>query len=519
MRHRRRQPRIPGALSVYTACGRKPRRQSELELEDRFLDSRAPATVKIERHMPGMSSPDQHPISPSSIGTSLELWPGCRLVIDAKELAQSAISVKGCRYHSPTRFLEIFANDDSVPDGLPAHRDTQRWTKFTRKLFPRIPGVDFVLGPSHFQPPYSWKDADPRHICRSFTYNTNAFFRILLNLRDRGHISNKQVPKLLDRACRTLAYIYKADDSFVLKHINNNINMYLISKTVELMVGKRIYDAENQEMETTRAALEVALQTSFAAEMLSTSQKMSLAVRRGVSFVEERFCRKNAEISRDEQQEAMWQFDESMAIDHRQSLLSLLERNGCSRDAFSLVVVLDDATETVADLWWVSDLLQIFPFLEVDLIVNTAQISINFSVDMIMPVIRHPSLRSLADLLGTRLRVVQTYCPFISFQTSFLTPDIRELIAKADAVFIKGANFFETLQIAPKDTFYGFVVYGPVSQACTGLSDYESVWAYVPAGDVGYKFSTKTRVGWTLVQSVEHPKSQTFPRSNPMGKS
>jgi hypothetical protein len=460
-----------------------------------------------------MSTSNQHPIPPSSIGTSLELWPGCEVAIDAKRLAQSAIAVKGCRFDNPMRFLEIFANDKSVPDGLPAHRNEQHWSSFTRRLFPNIPGVKFVLGPDYFQPPYCWKDADPRHICRSFTYNTNAFFRIFLNLRDRGYLANIDVAKLLDRACRTLAYIYKANDSFVLKHINNNINMYLISKTVELVVGKRVYDAEYQEMDSTRTALAVALQTSFAAQTLSTSQKMNLAVRRGVSFIEERFCRTDTQVSREHQENSLWQFDERMAIDHRQSLINMIERNGRSKDAFSLVVVLDDATETVADLWWLSDLLGMFPFLVVHLIVNTAQISINFSADMVVPVLRHPSLRFLADLWGTRLRLVRTYSPFISFQTRFLTPDVRELIANAGAVFIKGANFFETLQIAPKDTFYGFVVYGPVSQTCTGLSDYQSVWAHVPAEEIGYRFSTKATAGRTLVQTIAHTSRQTPQKS------
>ena len=62
----------------------------------------------------------------------------------------------------------------------------------------------------------------------------------------------------------------------------------------------------------------------------------------------------------------------------------------------------------------------------------------------------------------------------------------RTVIREADAVFIKGANFFETCQIREKPTFHAFVVYGPVSKSYTGLGDFDGVFAYLPPGEVGY---------------------------------
>jgi hypothetical protein len=117
-------------------------------------------------------------------------------------------------------------------------------------------------------------------------------------------------------------------------------------------------------------------------------------------------------------------------------------------------------------------------------------------------VLADPAFRVLAQKFGTRLRVEYTYCPLISFQTTLLTPDAKNWIAQADAVFVKGANFFETLQIPEKETFYAFVVYGPVSRACTGLNDFDAVWAHVPAGCVGYRFAEDGSVAKSLLQSV-----------------
>jgi hypothetical protein len=82
--------------------------------------------------------------------------------------------------------------------------------------------------------------------------------------------------------------------------------------------------------------------------------------------------------------------------------------------------------------------------------------------------------------------VISTYCPLISFQANLVPPKVVGLINDSDAIFIKGANFFETFQVRHKETFYAFVVLGPISRAHTGLRDHDVIFAYVPAGAIGY---------------------------------
>jgi len=101
-------------------------------------------------------------------------------------------------------------------------------------------------------------------------------------------------------------------------------------------------------------------------------------------------------------------------------------------------------------------------------------------------VLASPEFRDLASRLGTRVTLTEFYCPLISFQTNLLPPKAVQAINEADVVYIKGANFFETLQIPHKDTFYGFIVYGPISRAYTGLADFDAVFAHVPRGRSGY---------------------------------
>jgi hypothetical protein len=156
------------------------------------------------------------------------------------------------------------------------------------------------------------------------------------------------------------------------------------------------------------------------------------------------------------------------------------------KNSFTLAAILDDATETVNDLLWMQSLMDQFRFLKVNLLVNTAQISINFSTELLAQVLRAEPFRSLRGRLGGQFLITETYCPFISYQTNYLTPEARRVIASADAVYIKGANFFETCQIPDKETFHAFVVFGPVSRGYTGLRDFEGVFAHVPAGRTGY---------------------------------
>ena len=147
-------------------------------------------------------------------------------------------------------------------------------------------------------------------------------------------------------------------------------------------------------------------------------------------------------------------------------------------------------------------LIESFPFLKVRLLVNTAQISINFSSHMLKEVWQSPSFLSLVSRLGTQFFVIPMYCPFISFQTSYLPPQAQQVIQEADAVFIKGANFFETCQIPEKETFYGFVVYGPISRAYSGLRNLDGVFAYVPVGSSGYYHRDKNAGGIVSLASV-----------------
>jgi len=449
---------------------------------------------------------------------TVEFWPGKSAEIDMHTLSNLAVPVKGMSYHSPLRFLEIYANTPATPD-VRLSRSSKTgltWRQIEKVFLPRIPGVDVVLGADVPQPPFAWRTADANHLAVSFTYNTNAFFRIFNTLSEEGKIASNEIESFLDRACVLLSRLYRAQDHFLIRNINNNFNMYLISKAVEFLVGKKRYNSECQELRTVRKSLAFSLSTASHHERHSVIEKMGIAVGSGVCFMESRMHEDGLErVDIHNVQEVSYQFYRRLlAIDHRKNLLEMIDEAGIRKNSFTLAVILDDATETVVDLLWLQDLMDQFPFFKANLLVNTAQISINFSSHLLKEVSQASNFRSLISKSNSQFLVTKLYCPFISFQTSLLPSEAIRVIQEADAVYIKGANFFETCQIPEKESFHGFVVYGPISRSYTGLQDFDGVFAQVPAGTTGYHNREPGSSGIISLADIVEVQKQKIDRPN-----
>ncbi|MCU7943518.1 MAG: hypothetical protein KZQ87_12650 [Candidatus Thiodiazotropha sp. (ex Cardiolucina cf. quadrata)] len=410
----------------------------------------------------------------------IEFWDEAVFDADLGALCATAVPVKGTSFHNPLRLMEIYGNV-----GL---ESALTWPE-ANAFLPRIPGVDLNIGNGVQHPPFTWEECDPQEIAVNFTYTTNAVYRILENLSEIGHFSENQINGLLDRVCLQLTSIYKSNRHSLIKGINNNINMYLVSKAVESIVGVNVYNCERQEIERTTQALHRAIEMAKDHLSLTPKQQMAIALGKGIAFMERHAgagpLGKNAIL---EIGEICYRYNESnIAIDHRDQLIDLVAAANDSGRRVTMCAILDDTAETVDDLLWMQQLLELYPLLQINLLVNRVQISINFSSHMLRSVFGAISFRSLADRVGKQLVVTETYCPLISLQYNLLDSDAERAIREADLVFVKGLNFFETCQLAEKDTFYSFVVYGPVSRSYTGLSDLSGVFAFLPKGKTGYR--------------------------------
>jgi hypothetical protein len=118
---------------------------------------------------------------------------------------------------------------------------------------------------------------------------------------------------------------------------------------------------------------------------------------------------------------------------------------------------------------------------------------------------RAPVFHELTSRIGSQVLVTVIDFPLISFQTNYLPMSALRVINEADAIYIKGANFFETCQFREKETFYAFVVYGAMSRRYSGLNDFDGVFAHVPCGSVGYIHNAAGRPPIRLKDIVAPP--------------
>jgi len=423
----------------------------------------------------------------------IEFWDGATLDVDIRSIASTAVPVKGKLYTNPCRLLDIYGNTSHSKSGSQICLGMRNYSdeEINSIFLPKIPGVTLHLGEGIYHPPFIWSDCHPTAIATSFTYSTNAIYRILSNLAESGHLPENEIEPLLDRACLLLTSVYKSNQHSILKHMNNNLNMYLISKVVEVLVGKKTYDVEYQEMGLTSKALKFALTIVEEHAGLTPKQQMALALGKGVAFVERHA--QSSFLSKKILQsisEVTYKYTENgIAIDDRDKLIEMIVSANEGGRKITMCAILDDTAESIDDLLWMQQLIVLYPYFNINLLVNTAQVSINFASHMLDAVFQSRIFLALAVRLGSQLTITRTYCPLISLQSNLFDASARKAILEADFVFVKGLNFFETCQLKDKDVFHSFVVYGPISRTYTGLPDLAGVFAFLPAGVAGYEHS------------------------------
>lgn len=424
----------------------------------------------------------------------IEFWDSVFHDVDMKALCASSIPVKGKAYSNPCRLLEIYGNTTNRVMKT-FHRANHSYTdeQIAMQCFPYIPGVTVSLGEGVYHPPFVWNDCEPEFVAHNFTYTTNAIYRILNNLAENGVIQSNCVDNLLDDACLLITQAYRSNGGDTIRWINNNINMFMVSKVIEIILGKEVYDSKYQEVELTTHTLQNALDMVKEHINLTPKQQMALALGKGIAFLEKHSGgrRLTLEVANTVREIAYQYTEKGMVIDDRDKLLDRIYSSKGTGNNITMCVILDDTAESVDDLLWIQQLLESCPHFYVTLLLNTAQVSVNFANHMLEKVIKSPFFSTLASSIGGQVKITRTYCPLISFQSNLLDVAARNAIDEADIVFVKGLNFFETCQISHKDVFHSFVVYGPVSRLYTGYDDFAGIFTFIPAGLTGYQHNEK----------------------------
>lgn len=143
----------------------------------------------------------------------------------------------------------------------------------------------------------------------------------------------------------------------------------------------------------------------------------------------------------------------------------------------NLTMILDDNGESIFDLFLAQTILQNYPHIKINFLINKFPVSINISADTFETALQSSIFKKLREFRQDgRARVLFQNCPFNSFQTTHLTPETVATIKQADFIYVKGQNFFESFDTSLADTFYAFVSSSDMNIKLTGFNKGDGIF-------------------------------------------
>ena len=303
------------------------------------------------------------------------------------------------------------------------------------------------------------------------------------------------IQQIVSSAFKIYCYLVKKEDYQLARSINFTHSMFLQDRILNLIFGDEIYLNENRLQERGKLANQIALQLLKGLGNLSYRQLCTLSVFMGVIWT-----------SREDTQKAFFTSPESTLGDI-DSELDIQRKNWCidhidqfiqdmeNDETVSVAVVLDDNGESVFDIDLFQRLLNDTVNLRVIFVVNRYPISNNIDLTTFQTLLSDSYFKNLRDhFIQKRARLCVEEQVFRSFELAYLRPETRLVIKQANAVYIKGANFFETFQIPDTIRYHCFTVHDRTSMLLTGCARSSGVFVKLNAGQSGYTYHAHDQI-------------------------
>ncbi len=297
------------------------------------------------------------------------------------------------------------------------------------------------------------------------------------------------VMQIVESALRIYSLLVKQQDYWLARSMNFNHSMFLQDRILNLLLGDALYLESGATSAVGNLSNEIALELLRGLGHLSPRQLCVASIFMGVVWTSNEavhdLYQRNKESALADIAAQLQAKTDRLAVDDIQTLLKEL---GASRHS-EVAVVLDDNGETVFDLALFQCLLRESEGLRLSFVVNRFPVSNNISLETLRSLLKHQFFAGLHHSIAekrTRL-VVEEQC-FRSFELGRLRHQTRQILASATCVYIKGANFFETFQVADRTRFYVFTVYGDMAKTLTGYPEGSGIIARVPAGKPAFTY-------------------------------
>ena len=308
----------------------------------------------------------------------------------------------------------------------------------------------------------------------------------------------------LVRACfRIYSYLLKMQDSLLVQSMNFNYSMFFQDRILQLVSGGRAHSNDRAAREPAILANRIALDLLKGLGAISYRQLCTLSVFMGIVWASSPELQAahhgDADATLSKIQAQLESLSAHWGIDHIDRFLSDMTGKG---HEFTVAVILDDNGESVFDVAIFQRLLEDNDSLRVVFILNAYGVSNNMAVDSLRDITREDYFAPLRRHVDSG---TVTFCierqPFRSFEPAWLRPSTREALRTAPFCYVKGVNFFETLQMPANVRYHCFTVHGQTCAALTGCQEGAGVFARLPPGVVGYDYRSAEEVR-TLAETV-----------------
>jgi len=375
--------------------------------------------------------------------------------------------------------------------------------KIVHLFFPFLTGMEDRLFGDRQVYPFSWRDLNDERIFFSLGHVDTRVKLILQDIADPryGILSAKQVPFLAERAHMILAHLLKTEDYSFTRYVNNMLVVYLQDRVIQLLVGdKRYQDYKKKvlvrDLEAKNDAALKELKRIFGPHGLNEAARpkkqpderlVALQVMAGVCFPQDRG---------------------GVAFKPNSQFIALADSPGVNPASYmvindlkdfiadieavndpTIICLIDDVGEGVFDLFFIRALLNYYPKLKVTIRVNKFPVENNFWEAELYRVLDDELFADLRKMIGQkRLLTEVTNNPLLCPDVRFLPRETLEEFRRATILWIKGAAFFETVQISDANKYYGFANYHTATKEVSGVAEDTGVFAHVPRGFLGYEY-------------------------------
>lgn len=312
------------------------------------------------------------------------------------------------------------------------------------------------------------------------------------------------IAQIVESSFRIYSYLLKMQEYRLRRFMSFNFSMFFQDRILNLIFADRYDVFTGQLVCQGKHANHIALRLLKNFEKLTFRQMCTLSVFMGtvwtcIDEIQEEF-KSNPVSTLYKLQDQLESKNKCWCIDH---IDEFLEDVGAVKTS-SVAVILDDNGESVFDIALFQKLLFKFKNLEVIFVVNRYPVSNNISLQTFNYLLEDEYFSGLKNMMRQgRVEIVVEEQLFRSFEVSYLQPGTKSAIENADFTYIKGTNFFETLQLPGVKRYHCFTVHGLTSTLLTGCKEGNGIFAKLEPRKTGYIYNSSSEVVTLMQQALK----------------